>query len=112
MHLSIFLCAAADQHSKAHGGRSQHSEPQEEVFLVAGGGQHRLSGFSVAPDGRNARAGIRIAAFGLVLGGIETVDLIASVPTNSNDKPMTDQVMREVYVETYGKTYEFSRLED
>jgi len=52
------------------------------------------------------------AAFGLVLGGIETVDLIASVPTNSNDKPMTEQVMREVYVETYGQTYEFTRLED
>ena len=52
------------------------------------------------------------AAFGLVLGGIETVDLIASVPTNSSDKPMTDQVMREVYVETYGKTYEFTKLED
>ena len=52
------------------------------------------------------------AAFGLVLGGIETVDLIASVPTNSNDKPMTDQVIREAYVETYGKTYEFTRLED
>jgi len=52
------------------------------------------------------------AAFGLVLGGIETVDLIASVPTNSSDKPMTDQVMRDVYVETYGKTYEFTKLED
>ena len=52
------------------------------------------------------------AGFGLVLGGIETVDLIASVPTNSNDKPMTEQVMREVYVETYGKTYEFNKLED
>jgi len=52
------------------------------------------------------------AAFGLVLGGIETVDLIASVPTNSSDKPMTEQVMREVYVQTHGKTYEFTKLED
>ena len=52
------------------------------------------------------------AAFGLVLGGIETVDLIASVPTNSNDKPMTEQVMREVYVETYGQEYAFTKLED
>ena len=52
------------------------------------------------------------AAFGLVLGGIETVDLIASVPTGSNDKPKTEQVMREVYVETYGKTYEFTKLDD
>ena len=52
------------------------------------------------------------AGFGLVLGGIETVDLIASVPTNSNDKPMTEQVMRTVYVETYGKAYSFTKLED
>ncbi|MDO5300492.1 MAG: peptidylprolyl isomerase [Clostridia bacterium] len=52
------------------------------------------------------------AAFGMVIGGIETVDLIASVPTNSNDKPMSDQVMREVCVQTYGKTYTFTKLED
>ena len=25
---------------------------------------------------------------------------------------LTDQVIREAYVETYGKTYEFTRLED
>ena len=52
------------------------------------------------------------AGFGLVLGGIETVDLIASVPTNGADKPMTDQVMRTVYVETYGKEYTFTKMED
>ena len=52
------------------------------------------------------------AAFGLVLGGIETVDLIASQSTNSNDRPMSDQTMRTVYVETYGQTYEFTKLED
>ena len=45
------------------------------------------------------------AAFGMVLGGLDTVDVIASVPTDSNDKPRTEQVMRTVYVETYGKTY-------
>ena len=52
------------------------------------------------------------AAFGMVLGGIETVDLIASVPTDSSDKPRSEQAMRTVYVETYGKTYTFTRLED
>ena len=52
------------------------------------------------------------AAFGLVLGGIETVNLIASVPTDSSDKPRNEQAMRTVYVETYGKTYTFTRLED
>jgi len=52
------------------------------------------------------------AAFGMVLGGIETVDLIASQPTNSSDRPMNDQTIRTVYVETYGNTYEFTKLED
>ncbi len=52
------------------------------------------------------------AAFGMVLGGMETVDVIASVPTNSSDKPMTDQTMRTVYVETYGQEYPFTKLED
>ncbi|MBR5288355.1 MAG: peptidylprolyl isomerase [Clostridia bacterium] len=52
------------------------------------------------------------AAFGMVLGGIETVDLIASVQTDSNDKPRTEQAMREVFVQTYGKTYEFTKLAD
>ena len=52
------------------------------------------------------------AAFGMVLGGMETVDVIASVPTNSSDKPMTDQTMRTVYVETYGQEYLFTKLDD
>ena len=50
------------------------------------------------------------AAFGMVLGGIDTVDLIASQPTNSSDRPMNDQTIRTVYVETYGQTYEFTKL--
>ena len=37
------------------------------------------------------------AAFGKVVEGIETVDKIAAVPTNYNDKPLTPQVMKEVY---------------
>ena len=52
------------------------------------------------------------AAFGFVLGGMDTVDLIASVPTNASDKPMSDQTMRTVYVETYGQEYAFTKLED
>ena len=52
------------------------------------------------------------AAFGFVLGGMDAVDLIASQPTNSSDKPMSDQTMRTVYVETYGQEYSFTKLED
>ena len=52
------------------------------------------------------------AAFGLVLGGLDTVDLIASQPTNGSDKPKSDQTMRTVWVETYGQTYSFTKLDD
>ena len=40
------------------------------------------------------------AAFGRVVEGIETVDKIASVATNYNDKPLTPQVMAKVYFVT------------
>ena len=56
--------------------------------------------------------GAAAVSIGMVLGGLDTVDVIASVPTDSNDKPRTEQVMRTVYVETYGKTYTFTKLED
>lgn len=45
------------------------------------------------------------AAFGKVVSGIETVDEIASVPTNYSDKPKKDQVMKSVSVETFGVDY-------
>ncbi|MBQ4466534.1 MAG: peptidylprolyl isomerase [Oscillospiraceae bacterium] len=38
------------------------------------------------------------AAFGKVVSGIEVVDEIAATPTNSNDKPITPQVMKRVYI--------------
>ena len=66
--------------------------------------------FIMHADGTNLDG--QYAAFGMVLGGIENVDVIASVPTDSSDKPHTEQVMRTVYVETYGKTYTFTKLED
>lgn len=45
------------------------------------------------------------AAFGKVCQGIEAVDAITSVPTNYNDKPKTDQVIKSIRVETYGIEY-------
>ena len=52
------------------------------------------------------------AAFGMTLGGFDTLDVIASVPTDANDKPRDDQVIRTVFVETHGETYEFTKIED
>ena len=45
------------------------------------------------------------AAFGKVTEGLEVVDAIAQTPTDRGDRPVEDQVMKRVTVETFGVTY-------
>ena len=45
------------------------------------------------------------AAFGKVIEGIETVDEIAEAETGKYDKPLEDQRIKAVTVETFGETY-------
>lgn len=45
------------------------------------------------------------AAFGRVIEGMDTVDAIVSVPTNFQDRPLTDQRIKEVTVDTRGVDY-------
>ena len=45
------------------------------------------------------------AAFGKVTSGMDVVDAIASTPTARNDRPMEDQRMKRVTVETFGQEY-------
>jgi len=49
------------------------------------------------------------AAFGEVIEGIEIVDEIASVKTNYGDRPVEDQIMKSLTVETFD--YEYSEPE-
>lgn len=44
------------------------------------------------------------AAFGNVLEGLDTVDKIVAQKTDSNDKPLTDQVIKYLRVATFDKT--------
>lgn len=46
------------------------------------------------------------AAFGMMLSGFETLDAIASVATDYNDRPLTNVVMKTVTVDTKGVTYD------
>ena len=45
------------------------------------------------------------AAFGKVIEGMDVVNSIAETPTDYMDRPMQDQVMKTVTVETFGETY-------
>ena len=45
------------------------------------------------------------AAFGKVVGGIETADTIVSGKTDWNDRPREKQVMKKVTVDTFGTDY-------
>lgn len=45
------------------------------------------------------------AAFGKTIEGIDTVDEIAGVATDRNDKPKQAQIMKSVTVETFGVSY-------
>ncbi|MCM3651879.1 peptidylprolyl isomerase [Metabacillus litoralis] len=45
------------------------------------------------------------AAFGKVTAGMDVVDSIVSVKTNKQDKPLEDQKIKQVTVETFGIDY-------
>ena len=45
------------------------------------------------------------AAFGKVVSGIESVDAIAEVDCDFRDKPLDEQIMESVTVETFGEDY-------
>ncbi|MEA5057118.1 peptidylprolyl isomerase [Anaerotignum propionicum] len=45
------------------------------------------------------------AAFGKVIDGQNVVDTIATAPTSRGDRPVEDQVMVKVSVDTFGETY-------
>ena len=45
------------------------------------------------------------AAFGAVTSGMEVVDAIAAVPTDANDRPLKEQKIRSITVDTLGVSY-------
>ena len=47
----------------------------------------------------------KYAAFGMVLDGMDTVYAISKVATDSSDRPLTEQKMALVRVDTHGVTY-------
>ena len=50
------------------------------------------------------------AAFGIVTDGMDVVDAIAATQTDANDRPVEDQVIKSIRVETYGETYAAEKI--
>lgn len=50
------------------------------------------------------------ASFGKVTEGMDIIDEIVAQDRNSSDKPLSDQVMKKVTVETFGETYEVEKV--
>jgi len=50
------------------------------------------------------------AAFGIVTDGMDVVDAIAATQTDANDRPVEDQVIKSIRVETYGETYKAEKI--
>ena len=51
------------------------------------------------------------AAFGRVIEGIEAVDHVAETQTDANDRPVEDQVIQTIRVETFGVEYTVEKLQ-
>ncbi len=49
------------------------------------------------------------AAFGKVTEGMEAVDRVAACRTGAQDRPVADQRMKKVTVETFGENYEVTK---
>ena len=45
------------------------------------------------------------AAFGKVTEGLEVVDKIANTPTDFRDRPLEDQMIATITVDTFGEEY-------
>ena len=53
------------------------------------------------------------AAFGKVTSGMDVVDEIAATQTNSQDRPLSEQKIKSITVDTQGETYpEPEKLKD
>ena len=71
--------------------RAQHPDSAGSQFFVMHAAAPYLDG--------------QYAAFGKVIEGMETVDAIATTPTDFRDKPLKEQKMKKVTAETFGVDY-------
>jgi peptidyl-prolyl cis-trans isomerase B (cyclophilin B) len=72
--------------------RSRHADSAGSQFFIMVDDAPHLDG--------------QYAAFGRVTEGLETIDQIVSVKRDQNDKPLEEQRIKKITVETFGTTYD------
>ena len=77
--------------------RSQHPDSAGSQFFIVHKDAKHLDG--------------QYAGFGRVIEGMDILDEIAQVKTASGDKPLEDQVMKELRVETFSYNFEEPKKE-
>ena len=71
--------------------RSMHPDSAGSQFFIMHADAKHLDG--------------QYAAFGKVTDGMDVVDQIAAGKTDGNDRPLTEQKIRRITVDTHGETY-------
>jgi peptidyl-prolyl cis-trans isomerase B (cyclophilin B) len=77
--------------------RSQHPNSAGSQFFIMHADYPALDG--------------QYAAFGRVIEGIEAVDHVAAIQTDANDRPVEDQVIKSIRVETNGVEYKAEKIQ-
>ena len=77
--------------------RAQHPDSAGSQFFIMHADYPALDG--------------QYAAFGRVIEGIEAVDHVAATPTDANDRPVEDQAIKTIRVETNGVIYTAEKIQ-
>ena len=77
--------------------RAQHPDSAGSQFFIMHADYPALDG--------------QYAAFGRVIEGIEAVDHVAETQTDANDRPVEDQVIQSIRVETNGVEYTAEKIQ-
>ena len=97
-------CGGPGYHIKDEFGEGlKHDD--EGIFSMANAGPNTGGSqfFIMHQDAKHLDG--QYAAFGKVTSGMEVVDAIASVRTNAQDRPLEEQKIASITVDTHGETY-------
>ena len=119
-----FMIQGGDPKGTGMGGPGYHIKGEFMMNGVANPLKHTYGVLSMArsmmPDSAGSQFFImtsnsphldgQYAAFGKVLEGMETADAIVSTKRDMRDKPVVDQRMKSIRVETFGQVYPFDQM--